>query len=170
EERALEMDHQPVHPLVADEDVRAAPQYLEGQAGPSSLLQDGQQLVDRPGLGEVGGPSPQPEPDQGGQGNVLVDEILQSVEGIHRLAFPPRVRVKRGDGDAWAAPLEAGPRRSTPRPCSRPACSTRSIHATFVDSPPRSTRLVRRLPTCRDRIAYRAARGRPGDAARRPDD
>src|SRR5271157_32738 len=40
----------------------------------------------------------QAKPDEGGQGCIGFDEILKSVEGRHRLEFPPRWYGKRRDG------------------------------------------------------------------------
>src|SRR5262249_45659165 len=56
------------------------------------------------------------------QGDIALDEVLQSVEGIHRQAYPPRVRVKRGDGEARTIPHEKARGPETQRPDAvRPA-------------------------------------------------
>ena len=64
EERAFEVDHQGVDPLVANQDVGPAPQNLERDPFLPAPLQEGDQLVELARAGEIRGRSTQTEPDQ----------------------------------------------------------------------------------------------------------
>ena len=85
-------------PLVAHQHVRAAAEDLDGKGSFSCLFQDREQLVQRAWLGEEGGRPSQAKPDQRRQRLVGLDDVLKSVEGMHRLEFPPPSIVKTPRG------------------------------------------------------------------------
>ena len=80
EGRALQVDDQAVDPLVADQDVRAAAEDLERQPLVAAAAEQAEQLVERPGPGQVRGRAPEPEPDVRGQRLIGLDDRAEVVE------------------------------------------------------------------------------------------